>query len=110
MDQQDRKDHIRSYQDTPRPMGVYRVNSTASGHGVVDASRDLTAILNRHRAQLDFGGHPDKTLQREWDALGADAFVFEVLDTLEPSDDPDYDPTDDLQELLEMWRERLATE
>lgn len=91
-------------------MGVYRVHSKASGYGVLGASRDLPSILNRHRAQLSLGGHPDKALQAEWDEVGADAFVFEVLDTLKPVDDPAYDPAADLAALAEMWQERLAQE
>jgi hypothetical protein len=33
--------------------------------------------------------------------------VFEVLDTLEPSDDPDADPREEVRLLEEMWRSRL---
>jgi hypothetical protein len=35
-------------------------------------------------------------LQRDWNALGPDAFAFEMLDRLEPRDEPGYDPRDDL--------------
>jgi hypothetical protein len=65
-------------------------------------------MLNRQRAQLRFGGHPDRQMQADWNALGPDAFVFEVLDTLEPRDDPAYDPTADLDALEKLWREKLA--
>ncbi|NQV08199.1 GIY-YIG nuclease family protein [bacterium] len=108
MDDQSRKDLIRHYRETAQPMGIYQVANRETGAGVLGASTNLTAILNRHRAQLDSGGHPDKALQRDWDAHGADAFVFEVLDILEARDDPGYDPSDDLAELEAMWRERLA--
>ncbi len=91
-------------------MGVYRVYDRETGHGVIAASRDLPSALNRQRAQLSLGSHPDKTLQAEWDTRGADAFVFEVLDTLALNDDPGYDPAGDLEELAQMWRERLAQE
>ena len=110
MDKHDRKELIQEYREAVKPMGVYRVYNSESGHGVLGTSRDLPSILNRHRAQLSMGGHPDKALQQEWDEVGADVFVFEVLDTLEPGDDPGYDPTDDLQELRERWQERLAQE
>jgi hypothetical protein len=106
----DRKQLIQAYHETARPMGVYRIASVRTGHGIVGTSRDLTAILNRHRAQLGLGSHPDKALQEEWDEAGQSALAFEVLDTLEPSDDPAYDPTADLDALLTMWEERLAQE
>jgi hypothetical protein len=108
MDKQRRKDLVRQYHESPRPMGVYRVHCGATGRAVVEASQDLPSALNRQRAQLSLGRHPDKALQEDWDRHGADAFVFEVLDTLEPTDDPGYDPTGDLEELAQMWRERVT--
>ena len=90
-------------------MGVYRVRNTQTDRSLGARSVDLPASLNRERAQLRFGGHPNAELQRDWNAFGADAFAFEVLDTLTPPDDrPDYDPTDDLRVLEAMWLERLA--
>ena len=108
MDEQRRKDLIRRYHDAPKAMGVYRVWCPETGRGIIAAGRDLRAALNRQRAQLSLGAHPDNALQADWEAHGAAGFVFEVLDTLEPKDDPGYDPAADLEELTEMWRERTA--
>jgi hypothetical protein len=74
----------------------------------VGTSLNLPAILNRHRAQLSMGGHVNAALQSDWNRLGADAFAFEVLDTLEPKDTPGYDPTDDLRVLEGLWLDRLS--
>jgi hypothetical protein len=104
----DRKARIREYRETPRPMGVYRVHNTVSGKSLIAGSTDLNAALNRQRAQLRFGGHPDRQLQADWNQLGADAFVFEVLDTIEPRDEPGYEPGADLDALEALWREKLA--
>jgi hypothetical protein len=106
MDPERRKELTRQYRDTPRPMGVYRVRCAATGREVIGASRDLPSALNRQRAQLSLGGHPDKALQADWEAHGAGAFTLEVLDTLAPRDDPGYDPSADLEELAQMWRAR----
>jgi hypothetical protein len=103
-----RKALIRSYKETPRAMGVYRIAHETNGRCLVGSSADLTAILNRHRAQLRMGGHPNRALQTDWDADGPDAFTFEVLDCLDPVDDPAYDPAEDLMALEAMWVERLA--
>ena len=89
-------------------MGVFRVVHPDSGVSVVGSSVDLRSLLNRQRAQLSMGTHPDKVLQGEWDASGGAGFVFEVLDTLDPVDDPTYEPGDDLEQLLALWRERLS--
>lgn len=109
-DRPDRKALARVYKESVRPMGVYRVRNTESGRAIVAASRDLPSALNRQRSQLRMHGHPDKVLQKEWAASGDAAFVFEVLDTLGPTDEPGYDPTDDLDALEDMWLERLAVE
>jgi len=106
---EDRRERIRAYKETPRPMGVFAVRDTITGTTFVGASVDLPSMLNRQRFQLEMGGHPDPALQRAWDQSGAGAFGFEVLDELEPSDAPGWDPRDDLRELECMWRERLET-
>jgi hypothetical protein len=104
----DRKELIREYKETPRPMGVYRVRNTTNGTVLFGTSLDVNAALNRHRAQLRMGGHPNRSLQSDWNEMGPDAFEFEVLDQLSPSELPDYDPADDLRELETMWMEKLG--
>jgi hypothetical protein len=104
-----RRELVRAYKETRRPMGVYRIRNVRDGRSVVGTSVDLPAILNRERVSLRFGMHRNTALQRDWNALGPDAFAFEVLDTLSPPDDqPGYDPGEDLKVLLALWLERLA--
>jgi hypothetical protein len=104
----DRKALARAYKESRRPMGVYCVRNLQTGDALIGRSTDLTAILNRERTSLRFGGHPNRRLQQDWNALGPDAFTFEVLDTLAwPEDTRDFDPTSDLLLLESMWRERL---
>ena len=47
-------------------------------------------------------------LQNDYTNLGANNFTFEVLDYLEPKEDVDYDYTEDLEVLKEMWIEKLS--
>jgi hypothetical protein len=65
-------------------------------------------MLNRQRFQLSSGGHPNHLLQEDWNRLGPKAFVFEVIDTLKPSENPDSDTEDDLRELEALWLEKLS--
>lgn len=103
-----RKSLIRAYKETRRPMGVYRIHNTRDDRSLVGRSVDLPSILNRERVSLKFGNHPNAALQRDWKTLGPDAFVFEVLDTIKaPDEQLDYDPTDDLRVLEDLWIERL---
>jgi hypothetical protein len=104
----DRKARVREYLETPRPAGVYCVRNLSNGKLLLGSSSDLPGILNRERFQLEGGLHPDKELQADWNKLGADAFAFETLDLLKPSDETDYDPTDDLRVLKALWLEKLT--
>jgi len=104
----DRKELIRDYKQTPRPAGVYRVRHLSSGRALVGSSPDAPAMLNRIRAQLRMHGHPNRRLQEDWESDGPTAFVFEVLDLLPPSENPESDPADDLETLEALWREKLG--
>jgi len=99
----DRKALVRAYLEAPRPAGVYRIRNTASGRSLVGVSPDVPSILRRQRFQLEHGSHPEKELQADWNALGPEAFAFETLDLLKPSDDPEYEPAEDLRALKALW-------
>lgn len=100
---------LRRYKETPRPAGVFAVRNTVEGTMLIGVSTDLPGILNRQRFQLEMGSHPDKALQSDWNRLGPDAFVIEVLDQLEPPvEQAGYDARDELDALREMWFERLS--
>jgi hypothetical protein len=103
----DRKGMVRKYKETPRPAGVFRVQHKPSGRTLLGASPDAPAMLNRIRAQLKMKGHPNRSLQRDWDADGPDAFLFEVLDLLPPSQTAERDSSADLATLEELWTEKL---
>jgi len=104
----DRKALIREYKLRRPAMGVYRIHNTITGHWLVAATTDLPSMLNRQRAQLAMGGHPSRELQADWIEHGPESFVFEVLDTLTPPDQPDYDPIADLTVLEDLWLEKLS--
>ncbi|MFP5356064.1 MAG: GIY-YIG nuclease family protein [Gemmatimonadota bacterium] len=103
----DKKALIREYKETPRTAGVAVARNRTNGKAFVLAGKDISALVNRHRTQLKFGGHPNRALQADWKALGIDQFTFEIVDTLTPPDTPGWDPTDDLQALEALWLEKL---
>lgn len=106
----DRKERIRRYKESPRPMGVYRVRNSSSGRWFIGSSVDVPAMLNRIRFELDMGSHKDPALQEDWNKSGPEAFVFETLDILKPSEEPGCDPSEDLRMLEQMWFEKLSAE
>jgi hypothetical protein len=98
----DRKEIIRKYKETALPTGVYRVRNNVRKKSLVGTSPNLPGMLNRQRFQLERGSHPNGELQMDWNEFGSDAFTFEVLDQLEPSNDTDKDVSEDLRVLLQM--------
>ena len=104
---EERRARIREYKETPRRAGMYVVRNSVNGKWLVGASPDVPAMLNRQRSQLDWGGHPDKELQLDWNDSGPAAFEFDVLDELKPSGEPGEDVGEDLRVLKHLWIERL---
>ncbi len=102
-----RKEMVRDYKETRRPMGVFCIRNTLTGQVLLGSSVDLPSILNRYRMQLEMGMHPNRQMQNDWNALGPGAFTFEVLDTLSIPEDPGYQPSDDLKALLGLWMDKL---
>jgi len=63
--------------------------------------------LNRHKFMLKIRSHTNKSLQKDWDELGADAFVFEILEQVQVKDDPNFNLKDELTLLEMIWLEKL---
>jgi hypothetical protein len=103
----DRKEIIRKYKETPLPSGVYRIRNEVRMKSLIGSSPNLPGMLNRQRFQLEHGSHPDQELQKDWDELGSEAFTFESLDQLAPSNEPDYDTAEDLRVLKQLWLDKL---
>jgi len=97
----------REYKESEIPMGIYRIWNKRNDRSLVGSSLNLPAILNRSRQELRLGGHRNRELQSDWNALGEDAFELEILDTLPPRDEPGYDARRELKVLEDLWLERL---
>lgn len=79
----ERKQRVELYKQSSRTAGVYGIRNRETGRLLLGSALNLHGPLNRHRAQLDFGSHPCKALQADWNRLGPEAFEFAVLDTLD---------------------------
>ncbi len=102
----DKKTKIKEYKNTARPMGIFEIKNKTNGKILIGSSANLKAILNRYRAELKLGSCRNKALQQDWNQLGPDAFEFNELDILTPSEDPNYNPAEDLRFLEDMWIEK----
>lgn len=105
----DKKQLIKDYKRTIQPMGVYQIKNLASGKIFIGSSKNIPGKLNGQKFQLNLGSHPDQDLQKDFTEIGESNFLFEALDYLEPKEDSNYNYTEDLEVLKEMWIEKLNT-
>jgi hypothetical protein len=106
--QSSRAELKRNYKEKPPPMGVFAIRNRANGKVLVGASLNVNGALNRARFELATGIHRTcPALQEDWARHGAEAFSFEVLDVLPPSEEPGADPKEELKVLEALWLDRL---
>ena len=102
-----KKELIREYKETPRPMGVFQIKNNISGKVFLLKALDIPGIMNRHQLELTRGMHRNQALQKDWDQWGADVFSFDVLATLKPEEFLPEQWPKAVEALLEEWLEKL---
>jgi group I intron endonuclease len=102
-----RKELQREYKERVKPSGVYQVKNLANGKVLLGSSLNLEGLLNRNRFTLRNNSHTNKELQKDWNELGQDQFVFEILEVVQVRDDPDFNLKDELTLLEQIWLEKL---
>jgi hypothetical protein len=83
MDKARRKEMLREYADRAPSVGVFAVTCAATGRAWVGWSKSLDKRKNSLGFQWNAGGDagaPD--VRAAWKAHGADAFSYEVLETI----------------------------
>lgn len=103
----DKSELKKAYKQAKRPMGVYRIKNSQNNSEYIGSATDLEAKFNRHKAELKFGSHRNKELQKAWNAFGESALTFEILDVLKHEEDIDVDHDEELQVLTELWIQKL---
>lgn len=97
----------REYKERKKPAGIFQVKNTRNGKVLLGSSLNLEGSLNRHKFELKMGSHRITDLQKDWNELGPDAFVFEILEVVKVRDDPHFDLSDELTLLEQIWIETL---
>src|SRR4030042_6570828 len=107
MDVKSRKDIKREYKERRRSAGVFQVRNKANGKVLLGSSLNLEGPLNAHKFMLTIGRHRNDMLQKEWNEFGADQFAFEILEVVKAKDDPDFNLSDELELLEQIWLEKI---
>src|SRR3990172_9979174 len=103
-----RREMIKEYKNSLRPMGIVQVKNLRSNRVYLKASANTAGTINSIRFQLKMGTFlPSPGLAKDWKEMGEQSFIIEVIDELKPVDDPAYDYQADLKALEMMWLEKL---
>lgn len=102
-----RKDLQREYKDRPRIAGVFQVKNLVNGKVLLGSSLNLDGPLNGVKFLLEIGGHKNEMLQQEWNEFGAENFSFDILEVVQVKDDPNFNLSDELTLLEQIWIEKL---
>src|SRR5882672_2203865 len=103
----DNKRLKQEYKLAKRALGIVLIRNTTNDKVLLVSGLDINGIINRHRFALTASGHQNKDLQKDWNELGPEKFEFEILDEMEPTDDPSFDARRELNFMEEMWLEKL---
>lgn len=105
----DRKAAIAAYKEQKVAGGIFAVRSGAGGRVWVGASPNIATIRTRLWFELRQGGASNKAMQAEWNAVGADGFTFEVIETFD-GETTIYPQGAALRQLLGQWQAELGAE
>lgn len=101
-----RKELQALYKEMKQEGGVYRIVHKNSGRSFIASLPNLKSMDGR-RFELNNGSFKNKELQRDWNQYGEDAFEFEVLEVLKPSENAYVTAREQLGELEQKWMEKL---
>ena len=102
-----REEAKRAYKEMPKPAGVFQIKNLRNGKLYLGSSLNLNGPINRAKFELKMGMHRSKALQNDWNEFGAENFSFDILEVITLKDDPDFNLTDELTLLEEIWLEKL---
>lgn len=108
----DRKKELKEQYRMMKPdMGIFMIKSNFKNKCYIETTQNLRGKINSTEFKLNFGNHPNRELQKDWNEYGKDSFTIEILEKLEyDKDETKTDYSEEL-EILEMeWKEKLSKE
>lgn len=108
----DRKKRLKELYKNMKPdMGVFVIRSNFNNKCYLEGSHDLKSTINSGKFKLNFGNHPNKDLQKDWNEQGEQNFTIDILEKLKyDEDESKSDYSEDLEILKMIWKERLSKE
>jgi hypothetical protein len=102
-----KKDLKEDYKQKKFAIGVFQIRNIVNNKILVESSMDLVAIWNRHQFQLKNNLHPNAALQKDWNELGGENFVYEIISEIKQDETKMIDYRKDVKQLEKMFIEEL---
>ena len=105
-----KKELKEEYKQMKIPMGVFQIKNIKNNKFLIDHSIDMESKWNRHKMELKFGNHRNRSFQKEWNEYGEENFVFNVLSELKKSEEENINYNKELKTLQNLVIEELNIE
>lgn len=106
----DKKQLTKDYKQQKQPSGIYAVHNKVDNKMYIGTSQNLPAVVRRFEFTLQMESFPYQDLIDDYKKLGKENFEIKILDELELKNETDKEITADLNELEELWIEKLKGE
>lgn len=103
----DKKQIKKDYKLQKQPAGVYAVHNKMDNKMYIGTSKNLPAVVRRFGFTLAMGSFPYQDLIDDYKKLGEDNFQIKILDELEIKNETEKEIAEELNELEELWIEKL---
>lgn len=91
--------------------GIYRITCTQSEHQWILSATNLQGAKNRFAFSVATNSCPEHSMSADWELYDASSFSFEILEELKQTEtQTNREFSDDIRTLLDLWREKNATE
>lgn len=106
----DKKQIKQDYKQLKEPYGLYIVSCTENNKFFIGQTMNPSGKLKRVKMELDYGTHPYKNLQEDYNKYGEDKIKIEVLVQFEIKDETQSELKIKLKNLLKEWKDKLQKE
>jgi group I intron endonuclease len=106
----DKKQLTKGYKLQKQPAGIYAVHNKIDNKMYIGTSKNLPAVVRRFEFTLQMESFPYQDLIDDYKKLGKDNFQIKILDELEIKNETEKEIAEELNELEELWIEKLKNE
>lgn len=108
----DRRNELKQqYKLRKTEMGIFIIRANIKKMCIIQSTPDLKGVMNGAKFKLETGNYPNRELQKEWNELGEDNFVIEILERLDyDTEESKTDYSEDLKLLEMIWEDKLKKE